>query len=239
MDSRDRGAAPPALAWLAMPGRALELARLHANGELAALLPEVEALYGVPQNEVHHPEVCTGVHTEMALAMAERLCASPAASFAVLVHDLGKALTPAEELPRHVDHEIRGLKPVATVCDRLKVPAYWRQLALLVCEMHLHVHRGLEHRSKTALKLLHATGLEADETLFNDFLTACEADKRGRLNMTERPYRVKPFWLAARAALRDLPAAGSAPIQDRATSDRHAQRIQAVRQATAPFRHPN
>ena len=42
--------------------------------------------------------------------------------FAALTHDLGKALTPAEELPKHILHEQRGLEPLEALCARLKVP---------------------------------------------------------------------------------------------------------------------
>ncbi len=63
--------------------------------------------------------------------------------FAVLVHDLGKALTPVEELPRHIMHEERGIKPVNELCDRLKVPTYTKQLALAACKRASKMPSGL------------------------------------------------------------------------------------------------
>lgn len=208
----------------------------HTSGKLAELLPEVERLFGVPQRPEHHPEVDTGIHVAMCLDMAQRLGASPAARFAVLVHDLGKGLTPAEELPMHVDHEKRGLEPVQTLCDRLAVPAYWRKLGLLVCEYHLHAHRAFEMRSKSMLRLLNETGMDADLPLLEDFLVACEADKRGRLHMTEKPYPQGQYIRAAARALQGIPMAPGTVIMDRDSQERHHARLAAVRGAGLPFR---
>ncbi len=216
------------------PGKLLQ--RWHAEGKLAPSMPEVDALFGVPQRAEHHPEVDTGVHTAMCLDMAHRLSASPAARFAVLVHDLGKALTPKDELPMHVDHEKRGLPPVKALCDRFAVPQDWRKLALLVCEYHLHAHRAFEMRSKSMLKLLNETGLEFDLALLEDFVTACEADKRGRLGKTEAAYPQGAYMRQAGLALQGIPMAPGTPILDRETQDLHGARLFAVRKAGEPFR---
>ena len=64
----------------------------------------------------------------MSLQQACRQNYSLDVRFAVLVHDLGKALTPLEELPRHIMHEERGIKPVNELCERLKcrlIPSNW------------------------------------------------------------------------------------------------------------------
>jgi tRNA nucleotidyltransferase (CCA-adding enzyme) len=212
------------------------LTRWHANGELALLLPEVNALFGTPQRAEHHPEIDTGVHIAMCLGMARRLNASVAARFAVLVHDLGKALTPLDELPMHVDHEKRGLPPVNALCDRLAVPEYWRELALLVCEYHLHAHRAFEMRSKSMLKLLSDTGLETDPVLLGDFLLACEADKRGRLGKTEGGYPQGNYMRQAAQALQGLYLAPGTPVIGRAAQDLHSARLHAVHDVALPFR---
>lgn len=212
------------------------LKRWHASGLLAKEMPEVDRLFGVPQRAEHHPEVDTGVHVAMCLDMAHRLNASPAARFAVLLHDLGKALTPADELPMHVDHEKRGLAPVHALCDRLGVPAYWRALSLLVCEYHLHAHRAFEMRSKSMLKFLGETGLETNLPMLEDFLIACEADKRGRLGKTEAPYLQGAYMRQAAQALQGIPMAPGTLIMDRATQELHGARLFAVRNAGLPFR---
>jgi tRNA nucleotidyltransferase (CCA-adding enzyme) len=219
------------LAWLHSQGAAAALRDLRASGQLAATLPEVDALYGVPQNPDHHPEICTGIHTEMCLEMAERLNATPAAKFAVLVHDLGKALTPKHELPKHVDHETRGLPPVAAVCERMGVPEAWRVLALAVCEYHLDAHRALEMRSQSVLRLVERAGLHTDAQYAEDFLTACEADKRGRLGKEDNPYHQGQFLRRVLSATERLPALSVEQKPSREWQDRHAARLNVVREA--------
>ena len=161
---------------------------LRDCGALAALLPELDALFGVPQTTEHHPEIDTGVHTSMALQQAVLLSPDTDVRFAVLIHDLGKGTTPEDEWPRHIAHEHRGLKLVKDVCQRQKVPNQHRDLALKVCEFHTHCHRALELRGKTLLKLLNKTDALRRPERFEAFLLACEADARGRLGLEERPY---------------------------------------------------
>jgi tRNA nucleotidyltransferase (CCA-adding enzyme) len=133
---------------------------LRACGALAVLLPEVDALYGVPQRAEFHPEVDTGVHLELVLDMAAKLApGDDVVGFCALTHDLGKALTPTAELPRHVGHEHRGLAPLRELTARLKVPTEHAALAELVCREHLNAHRALELKPATVLKLL--TALDA------------------------------------------------------------------------------
>ena len=180
---------------------------LRDCGALAALLPEVDALFGIPQPEAHHPEVDSGIHTLMVLEQAAALSADTAVRFAALVHDLGKATTPAAELPRHIAHEHRGVPLVRALCERLKVPNRHRDLALRVCEFHLLCHRAQELRGKTLLKLLRATGALRQPALLEDFLLACEADARGRLGLEDRPYPQAAYLRRALAAASAVTAA--------------------------------
>jgi tRNA nucleotidyltransferase (CCA-adding enzyme) len=161
---------------------------LRDCGALARLLPEVEALFGVPQTAQYHPEIDTGIHTLMTLQQAAQLTAATDVRFALLVHDLGKGSTPASEWPQHIAHEHRGLKLVKGVCKRLKAPGQHRDLALKVCEYHTHCHRALELRGKTLLKLLNATDALRRPDRFEAFLLACEADARGREGLEQRDY---------------------------------------------------
>jgi tRNA nucleotidyltransferase (CCA-adding enzyme) len=162
---------------------------LRDCGALARLLPEVDALYGVEQRADYHPEIDTGVHVEMVLDMCARLApGDPMIGFAGLVHDLGKACTPAGLLPKHPQHDRSGLAPVRAVCERLKVPAEYRELAIAVCREHLNVHRLDELRDATVLKLIErCDGIRRPERIARLGLV-CEADKRGRLGLAETPY---------------------------------------------------
>ncbi|MGV8960790.1 MAG: multifunctional CCA addition/repair protein [Stenotrophomonas sp.] len=165
------------------------LRTLHDAGALGAILPELEALYGVPQRAEYHPEVDTGRHQEMVSDMAARLAPGDALiGFAALTHDLGKGLTPRAEWPRHLMHEQRGIKPLQQLCERLKLPLDYRQLAEAVCREHLNVHRIDELRDATVLQLLsRCDGFRRPERIAQ-IATACECDARGRLGFEDRDY---------------------------------------------------
>ena len=161
---------------------------LRDCGALKALLPEVDNLFGVPQRADYHPEVDTGIHTLLALQQATKLSDSGPVRFSVLVHDLGKAITPASVLPSHKGHETRGLPLVKNVCDRLGVANEYRQLAMAVTEFHLHCHKALELKPKTILTLLTGIGAHRNPHRLRDFLHCCEADARGRTGFEDRAY---------------------------------------------------
>ena len=180
---------------------------LRACGALQQLLPEVEALFGVPQNAQYHPEIDTGLHTLMTLQQAAQLSPATDVRWAVLIHDLGKGTTPAAEWPRHIAHEHRGLKLVEAVCARLKAPGQHRELALKVCEYHTHCHRALELRGKTLLKLLTATDALRRPDRFEAFLLACEADARGRKGLENRDYPQADYLRRALLVAREVTAA--------------------------------
>lgn len=165
------------------------LGTLRACGALKVLLPEVDALYGVPQRAEYHPEIDAGLHTEMVLDMAARLAPGDALTgFAALTHDLGKALTPPADWPKHIAHEHLGLPAVEAVCARWKVPGEYRALALHVCREHLNVHRLEQLRPETVHALLERIDAFRRPERVAALATVCEADKRGRLGMSDAPY---------------------------------------------------
>ena len=162
---------------------------LRETGALAALFPEIDALYGIPQRAEFHPEIDTGIHVEMVLDAAAALApGNDLIGFCALVHDLGKALTPREELPRHVGHEHRGVQPLRALAARLKVPTDYAEFAELVCREHLNAHRAFELKPATVLKLLTALDALRRPERLQIFLTACMADKRGRLGHEHDDY---------------------------------------------------
>jgi tRNA nucleotidyltransferase (CCA-adding enzyme) len=173
---------------------------LRECGALERILPEVDALFGVPQPEKWHPEIDTGVHTMMVLDQAERLSEDLAVRFAALVHDLGKATTDKAKLPSHPGHEIRSTRLITAMAERLPLPRSCRELALLVAEWHTHCHRAFELRDDTVLKLLERTDAFRRPDRFEQFLVACEADARGRTGLENRPYDQAGHLRAALAA---------------------------------------
>lgn len=177
---------------------------LRDCGALAALLPEVNNLFGVAQRADYHPEIDTGIHTLMALQQAAILSDKPAIRFAVLVHDLGKGITPDHILPSHSGHEARGLPLVKAVCDRLKAPNEHRQLAMTVTEFHLLCHKARELQPDTLLSLLKTVGALKSSTKLEDFLTCCTADAKGRTGFENSDYPSTPYLRAATKALQGI-----------------------------------
>jgi tRNA nucleotidyltransferase (CCA-adding enzyme) len=164
----------------------------------------VAALFGVPQRAEWHPEIDTGEHLLLTLDVAAARQAPSTVRFALLAHDLGKALTPRSEWPRHHGHETRGLAVIERLCERLRVPQEHRELALLAARFHTHVHRGMELRGSTLLEMLeHADAFRRPDR-FADFLEACECDARGRLGFADRPYPQRARVEAALAAARSV-----------------------------------
>ncbi len=164
------------------------MAVLRDCGALAVLMPELDALWGVPQRADYHPEIDTGVHTMMVLQMAARLQAPLAVRFAALTHDLGKGTTPADILPRHIGHEMRSVDLLRRVCQRWRVPADCKELALLVAKEHGNIHRCLDLSPAATLRLLERCDALRRPERFALALLACECDARGRLGHAEQPY---------------------------------------------------
>jgi tRNA nucleotidyltransferase (CCA-adding enzyme) len=204
----------PERVWQEMQ-RALGYARpsafigvLRESGALAKLLPEVDALFGVPQRAEYHPEIDAGLHTQMVCDQAARLAPGNARiGFAALTHDLGKALTPAHVLPKHINHEHAGLAPLHAVCARYKVPNDYRELAIACCREHLNVHRIAELKPSTVHELIARCDGFRQPGRIAEMAVVCEADKRGRLGREEEPYPSAGLLLRLHAAARGVSAA--------------------------------
>ena len=178
---------------------------LRDCGALSKLLPEVDALFGVPQTALHHPEIDTGVHMLMVLQQCAAHAQPLTVRWACLLHDLGKGSTPASDWPRHIAHEVRGLKLVRAVNTRCKAPKDCQELALLVCEYHTHGHRALELKASTLLELLQSFDIYRRPQRFAEFVAACEMDARGRLGFEQRDYPQATYLLKAADAARAVP----------------------------------
>lgn len=194
------------------PSRMLEV--LREAGALQRLLPEVEALFGVPQPEAHHPEVDTGIHLLMVLDQCALQGAPLTVRYACLCHDLGKGTTRKEELPRHIAHEVRSEKLARVVSERWKVPSACRELAELVAREHTHVHQSGAFSPEARLRLLERCDAWRRPERFAELLWACECDARGRLGLEQRDYPQRERLLADLRATQgvDLAAASAAAV---------------------------
>ncbi|MCP5326004.1 MAG: multifunctional CCA addition/repair protein [Oceanospirillaceae bacterium] len=161
---------------------------LQECGALQVIFPEIAALFGVPQPEKYHPEIDTGLHILMCLQQIRRRSADTRALFATLTHDLGKALTPAENWPAHHGHEKLSIKPIKALCKRLRVPNGHQELALKTAEFHTHAHRAFELRPDTLLDILKKLDALRKPDVFALFLLCCEADACGRTGFEDKPY---------------------------------------------------
>ena len=176
---------------------------LRDCGALAVLFPEIDALFGVPAPAKWHPEIDTGVHTLMTVTMAAMLSPDVDVRFATLCHDLGKGLTPPELWPRHHGHGPAGVRLVAGVCERLRVPNEIRDLAKLVAEYHDLIHTFPMLQPKTIVKLFDAIDAWRKPQRVEQIALTSEADVRGRAGFEANDYPqgrlLREAWEVARS----------------------------------------
>lgn len=215
----------------AAPARMFEV--LRECGALARIAPEIDALFGVPERLDYHPEGDSGKHTLLVLDAAARLDLPLAARFAALCHDLGKALTPADLLPRHIGHDKRGHEPIQDLCERLRVPVDCRELALMACREHILIHRSRELRPDTLVDLfLRCDALRRPER-FAWLVEVCRADAQGREGYANAGYPQATYLHAMLAAAASIDAgaiARACPDKSQIAEAVLAARVAAVRQ---------
>lgn len=216
----------------ARPSRMLEV--LRACGALARIMPELDALWGVPQPPLHHPEVDTGAHMLLVVDDAAARGFELPVRFASLMHDLGKGATPPAHWPAHHGHEGAGVKLVEQLCQRLKVPKECRDLAVMTAREHGNIGRGLILRANTIVTLFERCDAFRKPQRFAQMLLAAESDCRGRGgDAGAQPYPQAAHWQVALAAARGVDAGavakGLAECPAKIPAAIHAARVAAVR----------
>jgi len=179
---------------------------LRSCAALAKIMPEVDALFGVPQPEKHHPEIDCGIHTMMVVDDAARHGYPLEVRFAALTHDLGKASTPREILPRHIGHEVRSVELVRVLSERLRATGECRDLALLAARYHGDIHRAMELRADTVVRLFQSADAWRRPERFEQLLLACAADARGRKGYERDDYPQAGYLLKLLAVARAVDA---------------------------------
>jgi tRNA nucleotidyltransferase (CCA-adding enzyme) len=220
----------------AQPSRMFEV--LRNCGALARILPELDALWGVPQPEKFHPEIDTGVHVMMVIDYAAQQGYSLPIRCAALMHDLGKGSTPPSEWPRHYGHEGRSVALVEQVCKRLKIPNDCRDLARMTAREHGNVGRALELRPNTMVTLFERCDAFRKPQRFIDMLRASECDHRGRTGFADKPFP-QAAWLgqalnAARAVDAGEVAQRYVDQPQRIPEAIHKARVDAVSRVVGP-----
>jgi tRNA nucleotidyltransferase (CCA-adding enzyme) len=207
------------------PSRMFEV--LRACGALKKIMPELDALWGVPQPANHHPEIDTGVHVMMVIDYAASKQYQLPVRFAALMHDLGKGTTPKDLLPRHIGHEQRSVDLLQVLCKRLRVPNDCKELAHIVAKFHGKVHQVEEMRPETLLQFLVETDAIRQPQRFGDFLLACECDIRGRTGYETQTFEKADLLLSLLKAASEVDAGAVAKLQD--TPDKIKQAVYEAR----------
>lgn len=200
---------------------------LRACGALKKIMPELDALWGVPQPANHHPEIDTGVHVMMVIDYAASKQYQLPVRFAALMHDLGKGTTPKDLLPRHIGHEQRSVDLLQVLCKRLRVPNDCKELAHIVAKFHGKVHQVEEMRPETLLQFLVETDAIRQPQRFGDFLLACECDIRGRTGYETQTFEKADLLLSLLKAASEVDAGAVAKLQD--TPDKIKQAVYEAR----------
>lgn len=213
------------------PSRMFEV--LRECGALKRLLPEIDALFGVPQRADYHPEIDCGIHTLMVLDQSALRHFALPVRFAALTHDLGKATTPADILPRHLGHEERSVRLVEPLCARLRVPTDCRDLAVIMARYHGNIHRSEELKPATIVSLLEKTDALRRPARFEQLLEACWCDYTGRLGWENRSYDSPQRLRVALAAVNSVDGgkiAGDCTNKGNIPQRIHTARVSAVKQ---------
>jgi len=179
---------------------------LRSCGALAKIIPEVDALFGVPQPEKHHPEIDCGIHTLLVVDDAAQHDYTLEVRFAALTHDLGKATTPKDILPRHIGHELRSVELVKKLSQRLRASSECRDLALLAARYHGDIHRAKDLRAETIIKLFQSADAWRRPERFAHLLQACSSDARGRTGHELDAYPQADYLLQLLAVARAVDA---------------------------------
>lgn len=145
---------------------------------------EVFKLIGALQPEKYHPEGDSYIHTMMALDMSAKLTDDVVIRFAVLVHDLGKGVTPKEMYPHHYGHDINGVKEVENLGNRLKMPNKWISCGKTAAKEHMK--GGIFYKMTPGKQVDFIERIYKSELGLDGLEIVVECDRNCRGNMKEK-----------------------------------------------------
>jgi poly(A) polymerase len=136
--------------------RGLEL--LSESGLLSEILPEVHALQGVGQPQIFHPEGDVWEHTLRMVALLPRPNgkADLRLAWAVLLHDIGKAVTRSEDATgtHFYGHVQQGEEIAAAILERLRFSRAEMETILALIRGHMLFMNVREMRPNRLKRLL-------------------------------------------------------------------------------------
>lgn len=183
---------------------------LRKCGALSQILPEVAALFGVPQISDGPADVDLGEHMLRALEEAALSDAPLTARFALLVMNVGKADSPREHLPVHYKHIERGGPRIEALCERFGVAAECRDLALLALAECERVHRVSEVRAGPVALMLERLGAFSAPERYQQLMTVCACDFRAYAGRSGLAYPKAALLGIALEACAEIDETGSA-----------------------------
>src|SRR5208282_322117 len=189
------------------PAKMIEI--LRECGALGQILPETEALFGVPQIADEPAAVDLGEHLKKALDEAAHCEAPLPARVAVLLMNVGKADSPPEHLPSHYRHVERGLPRIEAICQRVGAPEECRKLALLAAAEVERVHRASRTRAGPVALMLERLGAFDAPELFQLLMTVCACDYRAYGDRSRAAYPKAALLELALKACAGINAAGA------------------------------
>lgn len=87
---------------------------------------------------------------------------TPLERFCLLVHDLGKGLTPKESHPSHYKHDSLGIEPIESLCERIKIPNLYKNSGILCAKFHMKMKNLPVMRKGKALRFILDLGDDFD-----------------------------------------------------------------------------
>jgi len=162
---------------------------LDKTGLLSQILPEVEMLKGVDQDELHHPEKDVFIHTMIALEIiSDRNDVSLELVLGILLHDIGKPLTRSFVSDTEIhfyEHEKIGAEITESILRRLKFPLHTIEKVKWLVANHMRIHHFNEMKKSKKVKLI-------EHEYFNDLIELLIADISGSygMNATSADFKI-------------------------------------------------
>jgi len=147
---------------------------LRECGGLEVLFPELNNLFGVPQNKDKFSDSDVGFHALQLLNDAAKKNLDNSIRFSALFHGIGKAKTKTSDWPDHPDYTHAGLELFKQFGKRFTIPKEYQELAQLVIHFHIGFIHAFDLTPDGLINLLeHADAFRRYER-FEKFLSACE-----------------------------------------------------------------
>ena len=208
------GSFSPAEHWAALarllmqpwPSHGLEA--LRVTGVLRAWLPEVHALFGVPQLCDGPEPIDVGLHQLRVVDVAAHEGLPLAVRFAALMHKIGKGGTPRDIWPSHYKHEQRALALLEGLGDRFAVPEALLDLSRLVVLEADRVHRVSDMRAGAMAAMLERLDAVGQPERFSQLLDVCTCDHAAHPGHHAADYIKAPRLRAALHAYVGVPDSG-------------------------------